>query len=150
MANKKIFKVELLNGKQLAEKFRESSKRAQGKLEKSLLASGHLVEADVKKSFVASPSPPGGPPGVLTGTLKRSIATRLMPMNVQVGTNVIYARRLEFGFTGTDSRGRSYNQAARPYLYPALRRNKAEIIKIISKGLGEELASIFKGFTKIL
>jgi len=136
---KKFVKLEILNGKELAEKFRAAGKEVQGKIDKALLKAGYLVERDVKKSFGTSPSPPGGPPGVVTGTLRRSIATRLVPGNVQVGTNVVYARRLEFGFEG---------QEARPYLYPALKRNKEEILKIINKGLNDELSKIFKGITK--
>lgn len=141
MAGKKFVRLKILNGKELADKFRKSSKRVQGKIDKALLEAGHLVETDVKKSFGASPSPPGGPPGVLTGTLRRSITTRLIPMNAQVGTNVVYARRLEFGYK---------TQEPRPYLYPALKRNKVEIVKILNEGLKDELASFFKGFTKIL
>lgn len=33
--------------------------------------------------------------------------------------NLPYAKRIEFGFHGTDSLGRKYNQAAQPYLRPA-------------------------------
>lgn len=141
MAKKKFVRLEILNGKELADKFRKCGKEVQDRIDKALLKAGYLVEKDVKKSFGTSPSPPGGPPGVLTGTLRRSIATRLIPGNAQVGTNVVYARRLELGFE---------SQEPRPYLYPALKRNRAEIIRIISKGLGDELASVFKGFTKIL
>jgi hypothetical protein len=36
-----------------------------------------------------------------------------------VGTNLVYARRIEHGFVGQDSLGRSYNQAPKPYLHPA-------------------------------
>jgi len=143
MAGEKFVRLEILNGKELADKFRKSGNEIQDKIDKALLKAGHLVEADVKKSFGTSPSPPGGPPGVLTGTLRRSIATRLIPGNAQVGTNVVYARALEFGYAPR-------NLEARPYLYPALKRNKAEILKILRKGLGDELASVFKGFTKIL
>lgn len=35
------------------------------------------------------------------------------------GTNLPYARRQEFGFTGEDSLGRNYHQAARPHLREA-------------------------------
>jgi hypothetical protein len=36
------------------------------------------------------------------------------------GTNVEYARRIEYGFQGADSLGRNYSQAAQPYLRPAV------------------------------
>lgn len=47
-------------------------------------------------------APPGGPPGVRTGTLRRSFRTRPVfkegrNIRVAAGTNVTYARKLEFG-----------------------------------------------------
>jgi phage gpG-like protein len=36
-----------------------------------------------------------------------------------VGSNVEYARRIEHGFVGQDSLGRTYNQSPKPYLHPA-------------------------------
>ncbi len=56
----------------------------------------------------------------LTGTLRRSIRTEEIGRNdVAVGSDVPYARRIEFGFNGADSLGRRYHQAPRPYLRPA-------------------------------
>lgn len=46
---------------------------------------------------------------------------------VQVGTNVEYAARQEFGFSGADSLGRVYHQPARPYLRPALESTRGEV-----------------------
>lgn len=46
---------------------------------------------------------------------------------VAVGTNVVYAKRIEFGFAGTDSLGRTFHQPAQPYLRPALDENKREM-----------------------
>lgn len=82
---------------------------------------------------------------VITGTLRRSIHiggwTQMSPDFAQggaspysdiggnkhgednarifVGTNVAYGRREEFGFIGTDSLGRTFNQPPHPYLRPA-------------------------------
>ena len=47
-----------------------------------------------------------------------------------VGTNVEYARRVEMGFVGTDSLGRTYNQAPNPYLRPALEKNRSKILAL--------------------
>lgn len=41
------------------------------------------------------------------------------PLSIRIGTNLPYARRIEDGFTGTDSLGRQYDQPAQPYLRPA-------------------------------
>jgi hypothetical protein len=42
------------------------------------------------------------------------------PTQVEVGTDKPQAHRLEAGFHGTDSLGRHYDEAAEPYLAPAL------------------------------
>lgn len=46
-----------------------------------------------------------------------------------VGSNVEYARRYDMGFVGTDSLGRNYNQAPRPYLRVSLEKNRSRILK---------------------
>lgn len=61
-----------------------------------------------------------------------------------VGTNVKYGPRIEFGFVGTDSLGRKYNQAERPYLYPAYFSYEGEVKSEISAELGKELAKAMK------
>lgn len=48
---------------------------------------------------------------------------------VKIGTTVVYARRVELGFTGQDSLGRNYNQKAKPYLRPILKL-KNKIIRL--------------------
>lgn len=67
-----------------------------------------------------------------TGTLRRSIhvepaertATRVV---VAVGTDEPYARRIEYGFNGPDRLGRVFHQPARPYLRPAVDKNRATV-----------------------
>lgn len=49
-----------------------------------------------------------------------------------VGSNVEYARRIELGFVGTDSLGRKYNQKPRPYLRPALEKNRKRIMELFN------------------
>ncbi len=93
-----------------------------------------LVEITAKDSIgkVPPPSPPGHAPAAPTGTLKARITHEIdeATMTGRVGTNLEYARRLELGFVGTDSLGRRYNQAPRPYLRPALEKNRAAIKKL--------------------
>jgi phage gpG-like protein len=45
---------------------------------------------------------------------------------VAVGTNVEYGPRLEYGFVGTDSLGRTYHQPARPHARPAIEAAQPE------------------------
>lgn len=46
-----------------------------------------------------------------------------------VYTNVEYAMRIEFGYNDTDKLGRTYNQPAQPYLYPAWEKHRPDYIK---------------------
>lgn len=57
-----------------------------------------------------------------------------------VGTDMEYGPRLEFGFMGTDSRGRRYHQRARAFLRPAADENEAEIIAAFEKSLEKTLS----------
>lgn len=56
---------------------------------------------------------------------------------VRIGSVVEYAARVELGFVGTDSLGRSYSQAPKPYLQPALESNKEQIIQIIQDAINK-------------
>lgn len=72
---------------------------------------------------------------VLSGTLRRSITVEVVaPGDVRVGSDVAYARRIEYGFQGADSRGRSYHQAAQPYLRPAFDENRERIRRAVIEG----------------
>jgi HK97 gp10 family phage protein len=71
---------------------------------------------------------------VVTGTLRRSIHHETADTNsdtaaVDIGTDLVYARRIEFGFSGRDSLGRLYNQAPNPYLRSAAESKKEEAIR---------------------
>lgn len=64
-------------------------------------------------------------PGVVTGAHRRGIRV-VGPWNVSfgvhralVGGTKVYDRRLELGYTGTDSAGREYDQPPYPWLFPA-------------------------------
>lgn len=83
-------------------------------------------------------SVPGVPPAVDSGRLRSSITYQVETTGSEVrgliGTNVEYARRLEFGFAGVDSRGRKYRQGARPFLRPAVYNNKDTILHQFQAG----------------
>jgi HK97 gp10 family phage protein len=66
-----------------------------------------------------------------TGHLQASITHRLISqsagrVNAEVGTNVVYGKYLEFG---------TEKMRARPWLFPALNRNKSKIDLIIKKSV---------------
>lgn len=56
-------------------------------------------------------------------------------VEVYVGTNLEYARRIEYGFNDTDSLGRVYNQAAQPYLRPAVDENSGAVQQEVADAL---------------
>ena len=81
---------------------------------------------------IAKADPAPTAPRALTGALRKSIThdVKTEPGAIvgRVGSNLVYARRLELGFHGTDSRGRSFNQNERPFLRPALFDNLRRVI----------------------
>lgn len=109
-----------------------------------------FVEGYIKASMKVSnqkgkrPSAPGEIPHVGTSALRNSIshkvATTAMSREISAyvgafnGPGAKYARRLELGFYGVDSKGRNYAQAPRPFLQPGVLKNKSKIIKIIRGG----------------
>lgn len=64
-------------------------------------------------------------PRHISGDYKRSWSTRFLggitTIAAEVGTNAPQARRLEYGFVGTDSLGRHYNQPPYPHVRPSIR-----------------------------
>jgi len=118
-------KVEVIQGKELADKFRSAGKSVQGKIDKALYKGGLLVERTAKKYQT---------PHVDTGRLRASITTRLVTMDAEVGTVVEYARKHEKYY---------------PFLRPALADKSGEVKRILHKGLTDAMAEMFKGLTKI-
>jgi phage gpG-like protein len=74
----------------------------------------------VGKKWVGS-SEPGGFPGVRRGRLRRSIThtTDAAEGSTTVGTNVVYAKALEFGIPG--------KLAARPYINRSYKQNEKKL-----------------------
>lgn len=118
-------KTEIINGKELAEKFKKAGKEVQSKIDKALMKAGLLVERSAKMIV-----------HVDTGRCRASITTRLAGnATAEVGTIVEYAPHLEKRY---------------PFLKPALENNKQQIKQILHKGLSEAMNDIFKkGYTKI-
>lgn len=82
----------------------------------------HTGEVGVARIRGNASGRPG--PNVITGAYRNSWRpqTRILPYGAvcTIGTDLPYGRRLEFGFTGTDSLGRNYNQPPFPHVQPAL------------------------------
>jgi hypothetical protein len=98
------------------------------------------------KQLVSTPGPepsaPGEPPHRQIGNLRADIsheAATIDGATVRGAIGVIegsvaapYARRLELGFVGVDSLGRHYDQAPRPFLRPAVLRNREKVVELIA------------------
>jgi phage gpG-like protein len=85
-------------------------------VQRAVVQTTNEVEAYAKDHMSpVSPSTPGEPPAVVTGTLKRSLTHEYIKDSRGfcgvVGTNVEYASGLEFG---------TFRIAARPFMRPAL------------------------------
>ncbi|MEU1371998.1 hypothetical protein ABZ454_38815 [Streptomyces sp. NPDC005803] len=91
----------------------------------------HLLEREIKKTLATSshprgtptPSSPGEPPSLVTGTLRRSITVKgPLPLGIgrweaQIGPTAVYGRIQELG--GVTGRGGATVLPARPYVHPA-------------------------------
>ena len=119
MAKKtKGFSSELSGGKKLAEDFKKIGKEVMKKEEQALLRAALIVERDAKLNAPVD-----------TGRLRISISSRVMKKVLQkpyaeVGTNVEYAKSVEFGTS---------KQSAQPFLFPAYNNNKDKILKELAK-----------------
>ena len=78
-------------------------------------------------------SAPGEPPASDTGHLVNSIESNpnADDISTTVAAKTVYAARMEFGFVGTDSIGRKYDQAPRPFLRPALANVKDQLVGLV-------------------
>lgn len=88
--------------------------RVGGAAREAVMEAAHFIEAGAKANAP-----------VQTGSLRRSIHV-LGPTPfgfagwvALVGPSVVYGRRIELGFQGSDSLGRQYDQEGQPYLQPA-------------------------------
>lgn len=67
------------------------------------------------------------------------IEDKKVPGGVQitVGTVRPQGRRLEFGFVGTDSLGRTFNQKPRPHMGPAVEETEQDLPEAIKRTIAE-------------
>jgi HK97 gp10 family phage protein len=131
MIDQAQLKKEIANA---VEKFKEFSVKAESAVDKAILKGALVVEATAKElvsdSWRTRESEKGAPPRLVTGRLRSSITHRLeadlMGVSALVGTNVDYARGLEFGTSKTFKH---------PFMYPALKVNREAIIDAIRKAV---------------
>jgi len=115
----------------LMRRFEEKKVKVKRATKRGITKACLIVEAYAKENMTPeSPSAPGEPPAVVTGTLRASITHRVEDEDGEavgyVGTNVHYAQPLEFGTS---------KMAARPFLFPALEKNRDKVVAAIKEEL---------------
>lgn len=147
-------RMQLSGSESLAQKLQALSDAARGQaLERATVAGALLVQNAAKE---AAP--------FVTGTLRRSLhigghadlnpdgeggqlpdpEIRGSSVTVYVGTDVEYARRIEYGFEGPDALGRTYHQPAQPYLRPAIDENQAAVQREVGEALRDLLRAALR------
>ena len=81
-------------------------------------------------------------PGYTGGRLRGSITSTIDEDKAITGTNVEYGPRVELGFNDTDSLGRKYNQAPKPYLRPAWDEGKSKVVEHMEEQAVKNIRSI--------
>jgi hypothetical protein len=104
---------------ELADRLERAADRIGPAIARGVQHTGVLGKARISGNASGRPGP-----NVITGAYRNSWQTenRHIPYGAEctIGTNAPQGRRLEFGFVGTDSLGRSYNQPPFPHVQPAL------------------------------
>lgn len=104
---------------EVADKLERAATRIGPAIARGVQHTGTLGQARIRGNASGRPGP-----NVITGAYRNSwqATTRRLPYGASctLGTDLPYGRRLEFGFTGTDSIGRHYNQPPFPHVQPAL------------------------------
>lgn len=144
---KEIMNTELINLELAAQYFQDQVKMSFQNLTRKDISSGRISSGRGvtrragrgKRRKYHVTSAPGETPAVDSGRLKGSITHNLWRLGqtmlvARVGTNVKYARRLEYGFTGVDSLGRRINQKPRPFMFVTYRRSLKMIQSILAGG----------------
>lgn len=122
----------------LADSLDGAAARSQARLGLAVHRAGSRTRTQVRANASGRPGP-----NVQTGDYRRSIShtpTREGDEPVSyVHTNSPQARRLEFGFNGTDALGRQHRQPPRPHFGPAAEKAEGFLAQEIEKVIAETL-----------
>ncbi len=139
------FTVKLENVDKLISELKKLNVDLDAAIKDAVMAAAEIVEREAKKN-----AGKGGDafPHRITSNLFNSIkvlntSDKNYRHQADIGTDMIYGPRLEFGFIGTDKKGRRYNQRARAFLRPAIDENEKEIIKAFEMSL-EAVIKLYK------
>jgi HK97 gp10 family phage protein len=131
------FRIEIKGLEELLNKFATMEGQLDKILEQATAAGAAVV---VREAAINSGKGGDEFPHRITGNLMRSITVirkKGTPgrVEMQVGSAMDYALRLEFGFNDVDKKGRRYHQKPRPFLRPALDEHKDEIQEEFEKAV---------------
>ena len=65
------------------------------------------------------------------------------PRQIVIGTNVPYARRIEYGFSDTDVLGRTYHQPPNSYLRSSMDSQEGAVMREVAEALRDLLKAHF-------
>lgn len=107
---------------------------------------GHRQIIPGRPYWTGAGSPPGTPPFMRSGRFRQTIGfgrgespmVRYAGSGVGAVGEVPYAKRLEFGYFGTDSKGRTYHQPARPWARPSARQARGEMLRVFVQTVSQE------------
>lgn len=116
----------------VAANIRSKAASLEGRVDKVLDHHAALLETRIKRHASGRPGP-----NVITGDYRRSIQRQRIKGGWIVGTNQAQGRRLEYGFFGTDSRGRTFAQPPYPHFGPALDETRPGLLKDLRKTVGD-------------
>lgn len=114
-------------------------------VDKALFKGGNLIQTTAQKSITDGsisgkghiPSKPGEPPNADTHTLDRQIETAATgPLQVEVSSNAPYSAHLEYGTS---------RMAARPYMGPAARKERANVVRLVTEAAKRAVGVTFTG-----
>ncbi|MDX3232889.1 hypothetical protein [Streptomyces sp. ME19-01-6] len=104
---------------ELADRLEDAARRVGPATHRHMSHVGELGRAQIRGHASGRPGP-----NVITGDYRNSwqVVNRRLPYGAQctIGTDRPQGRRLEFGFYGTDSIGRTYAQPPFPHVQPSL------------------------------
>lgn len=136
--------VKISDGARVHRNRLQRMRRVQNPAMRALYEQGEVIRKDAADSIAANwtPSPnhvasqPGAPPNADTGNLHKSIDVRVSKTrkSVTVNSTAPYAAALEFGTSKIE---------ARPYLRPALLRNRNRIVYGVAQAVSE-LIRVYK------
>lgn len=130
---KDVEKLSLRASEEIKDAVSEAALGIQGTARRSMAQGGRGIVYR-RRGIEHKASAPGDPPATDTGRLSSSINITTGfrgGLTAEIGTNVFYAPQLEFGTTRI---------APRPFLFPALERERPKFEKAVSDILKREIA----------